>query len=64
MQAGALASWRGAPVAMAIGAVVAGAVIVAIRLARPETFLPGYPKRTSKKAASASADASQRSERT
>jgi sugar phosphate permease len=64
MQAGALASWRGAPVAMAIGAVVAGAVIVAIRLAKPEVFQPGYPKRTSSNAASASAGTSQRSERT
>ena len=64
MQAGALASWRGAPLAMAIGAVVAGAVIVAIRLARPEVFQPGYPKRTSSKAASARAGTSQRSERT
>jgi predicted MFS family arabinose efflux permease len=37
-QAGALASWLGAPRAMAIGAVVAGAVVLAIRLARPYVF--------------------------
>jgi len=37
-QAGALASWLGAPGAMAIGAVVAGAVVLAIRLARPYVF--------------------------
>jgi len=30
----------GAPGAMAIGAVIAGVVIVAIRLARPEVFAP------------------------
>jgi len=64
MQAGALASWRGAPFAMAVGAIVAGAVITAIRLARPEVFSPNYPKRTSRRAAKASAGTSQRSERT
>jgi MFS family permease len=64
MQAGALASWRGAPLAMAVGAVVAGAVIVGIRLAKPEVFLPGYPKRTSNNADSASAGTSRHSERT
>lgn len=63
MQAGALASWRGAPFAMAVGAIVAGAVITAIRLARPEVFSPNYPKRTSSRAAKASAGTSQRSER-
>jgi MFS family permease len=63
-QAGALASWRGAPFAMAVGAIVAGAVITAIRLLRPEVFSPNYPKRTSRKAASARAGTSQRSERT
>jgi len=40
MQAGALASLLGAPSAMAIGAIVAGAVIVGIRLARPQVFAP------------------------
>jgi hypothetical protein len=40
-QAGALAEWLGAPWAMAIGAIVAGAVIIAIRLLRPEVFQPG-----------------------
>jgi MFS family permease len=37
-QAGALASWLGAPKAMAIGAVLAGAVVLAIRVARPYVF--------------------------
>jgi hypothetical protein len=37
-QAGALASLFGAPWAMAIGAAVAGAVILGIRLLRPEVF--------------------------
>jgi MFS family permease len=37
-QAGALATLFGAPWAMAIGAVVAGAVVVAVRLLRPEVF--------------------------
>jgi hypothetical protein len=41
LQAGALATFLGAPGAMAIGAVVAGIVIVAIRLVRPEVFAPG-----------------------
>jgi MFS family permease len=40
-QAGALAEWLGAPWAMAIGAITAGAVIIAIRLLRPEVFQPG-----------------------
>jgi MFS family permease len=40
-QAGALAEWIGAPWAMAIGAIVAGAVIIAIRLLRPEVFQQG-----------------------
>jgi hypothetical protein len=39
-QAGALASWLGAPKAMAIGAVVAGAVVLAIFVARPYVFAP------------------------
>jgi predicted MFS family arabinose efflux permease len=38
LQAGALADRFGAPWAMAIGAVIAGAVIIGIRLARPEVF--------------------------
>ena len=37
-QAGALATLFGAPWAMAIGAVVAGTVVVAVRLLRPEVF--------------------------
>jgi MFS family permease len=37
-QAGALATLFGAPWAMAIGAVVAGAVVVAVRILRPEVF--------------------------
>jgi MFS family permease len=40
VQAGALATRFGAPVAMAIGAVVAGAVILSIWLVRPEVFAP------------------------
>ena len=38
MQAGILATLLGAPWAMAIGAAVAGAVVIAIRMARPEVF--------------------------
>lgn len=63
LQAGALTSWRGAPFAMAIGAIVAGAVIVAIRVLRPEVFAPDHPNRTSSTAASARAGTSHRSER-
>jgi MFS family permease len=37
-QAGALATLFGAPWAMAIGSVIAGAVVVAIRLGRPDVF--------------------------
>jgi MFS family permease len=40
VQAGALASWFSAPFAMAIGAAVAGAVIIWIWLVRPEVFAP------------------------
>ena len=40
MQAGALATLFGAPWAMAIGAVVAGAVVLAIRITRPYVFAP------------------------
>ena len=38
MQAGALATLLNAPWAMAIGALTAGAVLVAVRLLRPEVF--------------------------
>ena len=41
--AGALATLLGAPWAMAIGAVTAGAFVVAIRLIRPNVFAPGPP---------------------
>src|SRR5258708_1195130 len=37
-QAGALATLLGAPWAMAIGATVAGSVVLGIRILRPETF--------------------------
>jgi MFS family permease len=40
MQAGALATLFGAPWAMAIGAVVAGTVVLAIRIVRPYVFAP------------------------
>jgi MFS family permease len=43
LQAGALATVFGAPWAMAIGAVVAGAVVLGIRLLRPYVFLPVEP---------------------
>jgi MFS family permease len=62
LQAGALATRFGAPWAMAIGAVIAGAVILLIRLLRPEVF--GYPSQTSSTADTASAGTSQRSART
>jgi MFS family permease len=42
-QAGALATLFGAPWAMAIGAVTAGAVVLAIRLARPDVFIRDPP---------------------
>ena len=38
MQAGTLATLLGAPWAMAIGAVIAGAVVLGIRIVRPEVF--------------------------
>jgi MFS family permease len=57
-QAGALAALLGAPWALAIGASIAGAVILAVRLLRPEVF--GQPKKTSSSAAAASAGTSQR----
>jgi len=62
-QAGALAALLGAPWAMAIGASIAGAVVLAIRLLRPEVF-GGQPRKTSSTAATASAGTSQRSART
>ena len=62
MQAGALTTLLGAPWAMAIGAAIAGAVILAIRLLTPEVF--GHPSQTSSTAATASAGTSQRSART
>jgi MFS family permease len=62
--AGALAHQFGAPWAMAIGAVVAGAVILSIRLLRPEVFGTPYPSHTSSTADTASAGTSQRSART
>ena len=61
-QAGALATLFGAPGAMAIGASVAGAVVLAVRLLRPEVF--GQPRKTSSTEAAASAGTSQRSART
>jgi len=44
-QAGALATWLGAPWAMAIGAVVAALTVVGVRLMRPAVFtLPAGPE--------------------
>ncbi|HET7419150.1 MAG TPA: MFS transporter [Candidatus Dormibacteraeota bacterium] len=62
-QAGALASLFGAPWAMGIGATIAGAVILAIRLFAPDVF-GGQPRKTSSTAATASAGTSHRSART
>ena len=62
MQAGLLATLFGAPWAMAIGAIAAGAVVLAIRLLVPEVF--GQPMKTSSTAETASAGTSQRSART
>lgn len=61
-QAGALAALLGAPWAMAIGALIAGAVVLTIRLVTPQTF--GQPMKASSKAATASAGTSQRRART
>jgi MFS family permease len=61
-QAGALATLFGAPWAMAVGATIAGAVILVIRLITPEVF--GQPAKTSSTAATANAGTSQRSART
>jgi MFS family permease len=62
LQAGALATRFGAPWAMAIGAVIAGSVILLIRILNPSVF--GYPSQTSSTADTASAGTSQRSART
>lgn len=64
MQAGALATLFGPPWAMAIGATIAGAVILAIRLITPEVFGSAQPRKTSSTAATANAGTSQRSART
>ena len=61
-QAGLLATLFGAPWAMAIGAAVAGSVVLAVWLLRPAVF--GHPSQTSSTAATASAGTSQRSART
>ncbi len=61
-QAGALATLLGAPWAMAIGASIAAAVVLLVRLLRPEVF--GQPRKTSSTAATASAGTSHRSART
>src|SRR5438552_7201474 len=61
-QAGLLATLFGAPCAMAIGAAVAGSVVLAVWLLRPAVF--GHPSQTSSTAATASAGTSQRSART
>jgi MFS family permease len=61
-QAGLLATLFGAPWAMAIGALIAGGVVLAIRLLTPAVF--GQPIETSSTAATASAGTSQRSART
>jgi len=63
VQAGALATLLSAPWAMAIGALIAGGVVFAIALLRPEVFGLGQPKKTSSTAATASAGTSQRSAR-
>ncbi len=62
MQAGLLATLFGAPWAMAIGAIAAGAVVSVVWLVTPEVF--GQPTKTSSTAATASAGTSQRSART
>ena len=43
-QAGALSTLLGAPWAMGIGAVIAGSVVLAVRLLRPAVFSPGAPQ--------------------
>ncbi|HKV89009.1 MAG TPA: MFS transporter [Candidatus Dormibacteraeota bacterium] len=62
-QAGALATLFGAPWAMAIGAVLAGSVVVGIRLLWPVVF-GAQPTNTSSAAETASAGTSQRNART
>lgn len=62
LQAGGLATLFGAPWAMAIGASIAGAVVMVIWLVRPQVF--SQPMNTSSTAATASAGTSQRSART
>lgn len=62
-QAGALATLFGAPWALGIGASIAGAVVLAVRLLRPEVFA-AQPMNTSSTEASASAGTSHRSART
>ncbi len=61
-QAGALATLFGAPWAMAIGASIAGAAVLLVRLVSPQVF--GQPSEVSSTAATASAGTSQRSART
>jgi MFS family permease len=61
-QAGALATLLGAPWALAIGASIAGAALLLVRLLRPDVF--GQPTNVSSAAATASAGTSQRSART
>jgi MFS family permease len=63
-QAGALSALLGAPWALAIGATIAGAVLLIVTLIRPEMFGRTYPRKTSSTDASASAGTSQRSART
>jgi MFS family permease len=64
-QAGALATLFGAPWAMAIGAVIAGGVMIAIRIFTPEVFsLTGQPSQTSSAAATARPGTSHRNART
>ena len=57
-QAGALSTLLGAPWAMAIGAALAGSVIVAIRVARPQVFAPAaaqpIPAKASERVSSSS----------
>jgi MFS family permease len=73
-QAGALSTLFGAPWAMAIGASIAGAVVLSINFLRPEVFSAGsggdphsgsrHPNKTSSTAAAPSAGTTQRSART
>jgi MFS family permease len=61
-QAGALATLLSAPWALAIGALIAGAATLTVRLLRPDVF--AYPSKTSSAEATASAGTSQRRART